>query len=78
MDYCILSFPKFIVNIIAKLGDIIKFPLNSEKLRKLTESYVVSNEKIVGSLGENLPVSSRMGLLKTFKSFNKNKKQFLS
>lgn len=74
VDYCILSFPKFIVNIIAKLGDIIKFPLNSEKLSKLTESYVVSNEKLVDSLGENLPISSRMGLLKTFKSFNKNKK----
>lgn len=57
---------------IAKIGDYIKFPLNSERLKKLTESYVVSNEKIVKAIGKPLPVSTEEGLLQTLKSFKKN------
>lgn len=54
----------------AKLGDILKFPLNSERLKKLTESYVVSNEKIRRVLKiKSLPVSSEDGLITTIKSF---------
>jgi hypothetical protein len=30
----------------ASVGDILKLPLNSERLKKLTESYIVSNQKI--------------------------------
>jgi len=55
---------------IAKMGDKLHLPLNSERLQKLTESYVVSNEKIKKALGKPLPVSSKEGLLKTFQSFN--------
>ena len=33
-----------IVKTIARIGDLIPLPLNSERLKKLTESYVVSNE----------------------------------
>jgi nucleoside-diphosphate-sugar epimerase len=55
---------------IARLGDIFHLPLNSERLQKLTSSYVVSNSKIKNSIGKTLPMSSRDGLLKTFKSFN--------
>ena len=45
-------------------------PLNSERLRKLTESYVVSNLKIKNALGiEKMPVSAEDGLKKTFESF---------
>ncbi|MBW4360349.1 NAD-dependent epimerase/dehydratase family protein [Flavobacterium taihuense] len=54
-----------------KLGDILHLPLNSERLQKLTENYVVSNEKIVKSIGKSLPVSSVQGLMKTFGSFKK-------
>lgn len=54
---------------LAKLGDVIKLPLNSEKLSKLTESYVVSNKKILNQIGKPLPISSKNGLLKTFISF---------
>ena len=61
---------KLIVSI-AKLGDYIKFPLNSERLQKLTESYVVSNEKIINAIGKPLPVSEEEGLLQTLKSFKK-------
>ena len=55
---------------IASIGDKLHLPLNTERLHKLTSSYVVSNAKIKAALGKTLPVTSREGLLKTFKSFN--------
>ncbi len=60
---------KFIEGV-ASIGDKLHLPLNSERLHKLTSSYVVSNAKIKAAIGKPLPVSSREGLLKTFKSFN--------
>lgn len=54
---------------IAKVGDVLHLPLNSERLQKLTESYVLSNTKIVKSIGKSLPVDSKEGLLRTFGSF---------
>jgi len=57
----------------ASLGDRLHLPLNSERLKKLTESYVVSNQKIKSALGiEKLPLSSEEGLIKTIKSFKNN------
>lgn len=35
----------------AKVGSMLHLPLNTERLRKLTENYVVSNEKIKKALG---------------------------
>lgn len=67
----IYKIPKILIVTLAKLGDYIKFPLNSERLQKLTESYVVSNEKIVKAIGKPLPVSAEEGLIQTLKSFNK-------
>lgn len=56
----------------AKIGDKIKLPLNSERLKKLTESYVVSNQKIKSALGiKQLPLSAEEGLIKTIKSFER-------
>ena len=60
---------KFIEGV-ASIGDKFHLPLNTERLHKLTSSYVVSNAKIKAAIGKPLPVSSREGLLKTFKSFN--------
>ncbi len=54
---------------IAKLGDIIKLPLNSERLKKLTESYIVSNNKIKKVIAKDLPLTSEVGLQLTFNSF---------
>lgn len=55
---------------VAKLGDKIKLPLNSERLKKLTESYVVSNQKIKTALKiDSLPVSAEEGMKKTIESF---------
>jgi nucleoside-diphosphate-sugar epimerase len=61
---------KKLIQIIAKIGNILKLPLNDDRLQKLTDSYIVSNQKIKSVIGKPLPVSSKEGLLKTFKSFN--------
>jgi nucleoside-diphosphate-sugar epimerase len=54
----------------ARLGTALHLPLNSERLRKLTENYVVSNEKIKAALGINrMPVRAQEGLRKTVRSF---------
>lgn len=65
----ILNIPKSIINVISRIGDFIHLPLNSESLQKLTESYLVSNKKIIHVLGKSLPVSSKDGFMKTFQSF---------
>lgn len=59
-----------VIEQIAKIGDLIHLPLNSERLQTLTSSFVVSNAKIKAAIGKPLPLSSREGLLKTFKSIN--------
>jgi nucleoside-diphosphate-sugar epimerase len=60
---------KGLIQSLAKLGDVLRLPLTTERLQKLTESYVVSNQKIKTAIGKPLPVSSKEGLLKTFQSF---------
>jgi len=61
---------KGFIEFVAAIGDKLHLPLNTERLQKLTSSYIVSNAKIKAVIGKPLPVSSREGLLKTFKSFN--------
>ncbi|WCM42253.1 NAD-dependent epimerase/dehydratase family protein [Flavobacterium sp. CBA20B-1] len=57
---------------VAQIGDKLKLPLNSERLKKLTESYVVSNKKIKTALNiYKLPLSAEDGLVKTIQSFKK-------
>jgi nucleoside-diphosphate-sugar epimerase len=68
----ILNIPRGVISGIAIIGDFLKLPLNSERLQKLTESYVVSNEKIVKAIGKPLPYTAEEGLLKTFNSFKFN------
>lgn len=65
----IVKIPYQLVKFIAIVGDIFKLPINSERLQKLTDSYVVSNQKLVKALGKPLPVSSRSGILRAFSSF---------
>jgi nucleoside-diphosphate-sugar epimerase len=64
--------PKGLIKTFAKLGDLLQLPLTTERLQKLTESYVVSNQKIKSAIGKNLQVSAKDGLLKTFNSFHTN------
>ncbi|KIC03406.1 dehydratase [Flavobacterium sp. JRM] len=67
-----IAIPKVIINAIAKMGDVIRFPLNSEAVQKLTENYRVSNQKIKTAIGiDKLPNTAQAGLEKTIKSFIK-------
>jgi nucleoside-diphosphate-sugar epimerase len=67
----IWNIPSSWIRGVAKLGDHLYLPLNSERLQKLTENYVVSNDKIIAVIGKPLPIESKEGLLKTFQSFRK-------
>ena len=56
----------------ASFGTVLHLPLNSERLRKLTENYLVSNAKIKAALGiDKMPVRAVDGLSRTIKSFKK-------
>ena len=58
----------------AGLGTLLHLPLNTERLRKLTENYVVSNAKIKAALGiDKLPVTAKEGLMKTIRLFEEIK-----
>jgi nucleoside-diphosphate-sugar epimerase len=62
--------PKWMVRLLARVGDVLPLPLNSHRLRKLTESYVVSNENLKKALGvERMPVSAVDGLKRALQSF---------
>ncbi len=66
----LLNIPVALIKFVAKIGDKLRLPLNSERLQKLTENYVVSNKKIKTALGiEKLPLTAEEGLIKTIKSF---------
>jgi len=64
------KLPTVLLRNIAKMGDLFRLPLNSERLKKLTESYVVDNTKIKRVLNvKELPTSVKEGLFNTIKSF---------
>ena len=66
----ILNLDKKLIRGIAKIGDFLHLPLNSFRLNKLTENYVVSNDKIKKVLGIGcMPVDSAQGIIKTIRSF---------
>jgi len=66
----IWKLPKGLMSGVAKVGDWLHLPLNSERLRKLTENYVSSNAKIKAALGmKEMPVRAKDGLRETIKSF---------
>lgn len=72
----IWKLPKPTLQHLAHLGDLLHLPLNSERLKKLTESYIVSNQKLKNTLQiQILPIDPKDGLLRTFESFNKSTKR---
>lgn len=71
----LLHIGKGVMTGLARVGGILHLPLNPERLRKLTENYVVSNHKIKQALSiDTMPVHAADGLRLTIESFvNKNK-----
>jgi nucleoside-diphosphate-sugar epimerase len=63
--------PKIFIKYLAKIGDLLKLPFNTNRLTKLTENYIVSNSKLISELKKDLPFTSKEGFVKTFQFFNK-------
>jgi len=68
----LLKISPSIIKFFAKIGDRLKLPLTTERLNKLTENYVISNEKIKKALNKGLPLTAIEGLKITANSFNEN------
>ena len=65
-----LKLPKGLVRLLAKLGDVLPLPLNSERLEKLTENAVVDASPLLKALDiKSLPLRTLDGFKKTFDSF---------
>jgi len=72
----IWNIPATLISLVARIGDRLHLPLNTERLGKLTENYVVDNGKIKQALHLNaLPMSTREGLKRTIRSFQKKQNQ---
>lgn len=65
----VLNVNKRLIYVLAKIGDLLGLPLNTHRLNKLTENYVVSNKKIKQTLSIDLPKTAIDGLINTIKSF---------
>ncbi|HBE42905.1 MAG TPA: nucleoside-diphosphate-sugar epimerase [Bacteroidales bacterium] len=60
-----------VINILAAAGSFMHLPFNKETLQKLTENYIVSNEKLEKALGiSQMPVNAIDGLRKTLESMS--------
>ena len=66
------NWNKSLIQLAAKIGTVLHLPLNTERLQKLTENYVVSNAKIKHALGvDKMPVRAEEGFRKTIESFGR-------
>lgn len=66
----IWNIPRGLMNGVARIGGVLHLPLNTQRMQKLTENYVVSNAKIKAALGmKEMPVRAKDGLRETIKSF---------
>lgn len=65
------NIPPRLITFIAKIGDTLHLPLTTERLSKLTESYIVSNQKIKAVINKNFPLNAKEGLQITAASFSK-------
>ena len=66
----ILRISRTLISSVAKTGDFLHLPLNTFRLDKLTENYIVSNSKIKKALGiDKMPIEACDGLTKTIQSF---------
>jgi nucleoside-diphosphate-sugar epimerase len=62
------KIPVSVIKMVARMGDFLRLPVNSDKLNKLTESYVVSNKKLIKAIVKKLPLATEEGLRLTLRS----------
>ena len=64
--------PRPLVRFMARVGDCLRLPLDSERLGKLTGDSVVDNSAIKAALGwDRMPVRAEDGLRETLKWFSR-------
>ena len=62
--------PKGVMRMVAKIGDVLHLPLNTERIVKLTEDSFVNNSHLKSQLGWKLmPIRAEEGLRRTLRSF---------
>lgn len=58
-----LKIPKGIIQLGARVGNLVRLPLNTERLKKLTENNVIDNSDIKKALGvDHMPIKAMDGL----------------
>lgn len=65
----IWSLNKRMITVLAQVGSFFFLPFNTNRLKKLTESYKVSNAKILQLTGKNMPFTAKEGIRNTISSF---------
>lgn len=62
--------PKKLMRFVAKIGDVLHLPLNTERIAKLTEDSFVDNAKLKSALGwQQMPIAAEEGMRFTLRSF---------
>ncbi len=61
--------PVSLIRTFAYIGDWLHLPLDTKRLEKLTENYIVDNQKLLTILKKELPFDTKEGLKKTIRSF---------
>lgn len=71
-DIKMIRVPQNVMGVVARVGGWLQLPLNTERLRKLTEDYIVDNSKIKKALGiDNMPIEAKEGLRLSIQSMLK-------
>ena len=62
--------PKGVMRMVARIGDVLHLPLNTERIVKLTEDSFVNNSHLKSQLGWNrMPIRAEEGMRRTLRSF---------
>lgn len=68
----IWNLPRWIVDSMVAVGDVLHSPLNKKRFKKMTGDFIVSNHKILRTLNlKELPSRANQTMLETLKTFNK-------
>ena len=68
----IVYIPKFIIRVVARIGDYLSFPLNSKSLGKLTQNLCINNSKIKKVLQiDKMPYNLEEGLKEMIEKMDK-------
>lgn len=62
-----IAVPRFLVRVVARAGDYLPIPINSDTLKKIGTDYVVDSQKIQNLLKSPLPIASQEGLKNTLR-----------